>query len=35
MASVPTRAILPVKFDPPKSFRFPKQRFGMKAERSF
>ena len=32
MASVPTRASLP---HPPKSFRFPKQKLRMKAERSF
>ena len=35
MASVPTQASLPVKFYPPKSFRFPKQKFGMKTERLF
>ena len=35
MAFVPTRANLPVKFHPPKSFRFPKRKLRMKAERSF
>ena len=35
MASVPTQASLQVKFHPPKSFRFPKRKFGMKAERLF
>ena len=31
---VPTQASLPVKFYPPKSFRFPKRKFGMTPERS-
>ena len=35
MASVPTQASLPVKFHPPKSFRFPKRKFGTKTERLF
>ena len=37
MAFVSTRdrASLPVKFHPPKSFRFPKRKLRMKAERSF
>ena len=35
MASVPTQVSLPVKFHPPKSFRFPKQKFGTKTERLF
>ena len=34
-ASVPTQASLPVKFHPPKSFRFPKRKFGTKTERLF
>ena len=35
MASVPTQASLTVKFHPPKSFRFPKRKFGTKTERLF
>ena len=35
MASVPTQASLPVKFHPPKSFRFPKRKVGTKTERLF
>ena len=35
MASVLTWASLPVKFHPPKLFRFLKQIFGMNTERSF
>ena len=35
MASVPTQASLPVKFHPPRSFRFPKQKFERKTERLF
>ena len=35
MASVPTQASLPVKFHPPKSFLFPKRKFGTKTERLF
>ena len=35
MASVPTQASLPVKYPPPKSFRFPKRNFGTKTERLF
>ena len=35
MASVPTQASLPVKFHPPKSFRFPKRKIGTKTERLF
>ena len=35
MASVPNRVSLPAKFHPPKSFRFPKRKFGMNTERSF
>ena len=35
MAPVPTQASLPVKFHPPKSFCFPKRKFGTKTARLF
>jgi len=38
LSNEPSREVresLPVKFHPPRSFKFPKRKFGMKAERSF